>query len=245
MVEKLDGFDLKGDGGGKNDDGIGDDTLDWMRLLFGDIDDENNEIVLETNQIIRETPKKGYEQIASKNEGDLMAKCYFIKKKLVWEFLQGRLKYKIEIQWSDISEINAVMEKNQPGILQIELNRPPTFHEEIDPQPRKQAIWKLAKDFTGRQASIFSEPRFFKLSKQSFPTLKNPFFHSISRGNPGSAFDYNHRGQDFNLRMQFNFPNFLSHVGQTQHIQPYGHIGNSVQPYGHNDQEQPYGHRGM
>jgi hypothetical protein len=39
----------------------------------------------------------------------------------VWEFLQGRLKYKIEIQWSDISGINAVMEKNQPGILQIEV----------------------------------------------------------------------------------------------------------------------------
>jgi hypothetical protein len=60
-------------------------------------------------------------QRASKNEGDLMAKCYFFKKKLVWEFLQGRLKYKIEIQWSDISGINAVMEKNQPGILQIEV----------------------------------------------------------------------------------------------------------------------------
>ncbi|KAJ6995873.1 hypothetical protein NC653_012676 [Populus alba x Populus x berolinensis] len=73
---------------------------------------------------------------------------------------------------------------------------------------------------------LLCEPRFFKLSKQSFPTLKNPFFRSNSRGNPGSAFDYNHRGQDFNLRMQFNFPNFLSHVGQTQHIQPYGHIGN-------------------
>ena len=178
----------------------------------------------------------------------------------------------------------------------LQLNRPPTFHEEIDPQPRKQAIWKLAKDFTGRQASIFrwtsmvsstwsievvwsnrnlyifslqgltfsaddysvlrmhyltfphkyldkhyenlllSEPRFFKLSKQSFPTLKNPFFHSISRGNPG-----------YNLRMQFNFPNFPSHVGQTQHIQPYGHRGQTqhVQLYGHNDQEQPYGHRGM
>lgn len=63
MVEKLDGFDLKGDGGGKNDDGTGDDTLDWMRLLFGDIDDENNEIVLDTNQIIRETPKQSYEQV--------------------------------------------------------------------------------------------------------------------------------------------------------------------------------------
>lgn len=97
---------------------------------------------------------------------------------------------------------------------------------------------------------LLCEPRFFELSKQSFPTLKNPFFHSNSCGNPGSAFDYNHRGQDFNLRMQFNFPNFPSHVGQTQHIQPYGHIGQTqhVQPYGHNDQaqhKQPYGHKGL
>lgn len=31
-----------------------------------------------------------------------MAKCYFAKHKLVWEVLDGSLKNKIEIQWSDI-----------------------------------------------------------------------------------------------------------------------------------------------
>ncbi|KAG5244712.1 Homeobox protein [Salix suchowensis] len=186
--------------------------------------------------------KIGEWQRASRNEGDLVAKFYFVKKKLVWEFLQGPMKYKIEIPWSDIIGINAVMEKNQPGILRIELNQPPTFHEEINPQPRRHTMWKLVKDFTGMQASIFRlhhltfpceyldkhyqklllcEPRFFDLSKQSFPTLKNPFFHSNSHGNPGFAFDYNQGGQDSNLRSQFNFPNFPSHVHPAATFQNY------------------------
>ncbi|KAB5556142.1 hypothetical protein DKX38_007051 [Salix brachista] len=350
MVEKLDGFDLQGDGGGENIEGIDDDTLDWLRSLFEINDDESNDIVRQTNQIIRETPKTSNEenemarkllqlnnplglllspppywmdsvtnpnhartieagvfhessnqsmdssdfaqqlmsyrlrasnfaasfikigewQRASRNEGDLVAKFYFVKKKLVWEFLQGPIKYKIEIPWSHIIGINAVMQKNQPGILRIELNQPPTFHEEINPQPRRHTMWKLVKDFTGMQASIFRlhhltfpceyldkhyqklllcEPRFFDLSKQSFPTLKNPFFHSNSHGNPGFAFDYNQGEQDSNLRSQFNFPNFPSHASQTQHFQPYEHIGKTqhVQPYGHNGHAQhvqPYGHDG-
>lgn len=86
------------------------------------------------------------------------------------------------------------------------------------------------------QKLLLCEPRFFDLSKQSFPTLKNPFFHSNSNGNPGFAIDYNQGGQDSNLRSQFNFPNFPSHARQTQHFQPYEHIGKTqhVQRYGHN-----------
>ena len=60
-------------------------------------------------------------QRKSRNEGDLVAKCYFAKKKLVWELLKGGLKSKIEIQWNDIIGINASMLDNQPGILQIEV----------------------------------------------------------------------------------------------------------------------------
>uniref|UniRef100_A0A6N2KT65 TRF2/HOY1 PH-like domain-containing protein n=1 Tax=Salix viminalis TaxID=40686 RepID=A0A6N2KT65_SALVM len=310
MVEKLDGFDLQGDGGGgENIEGIDDDTLDWLRSLFEINDDESNDIVRQTNQIIRETPKNSNEEnemarkllqlnnplglllspppywmdsVTNPNHArtieagvfhessnqsmdssdfghQLMSyrlrasnfAASFIKigewQKLVWEFLQGPMKYKIEIPWSDIIGINAVMQKNQPGILRIE----------------------LVKDFTGMQASIFRlhhltfpceyldkhyqklllcEPRFFDLSKQSFPTLKNPFFHSNSHGNPGFAFDYNQGGQDSNLRSQFNFPNFPSHARQTQHFQPYEHIGKTqhVQPYRHNGQAQhvqPYGHK--
>ncbi|CAK7340548.1 unnamed protein product [Dovyalis caffra] len=90
----------------------------------------------------------------SKNEGDLVAKCYFAKKKLVWELLKGGLKSKIEIQWNDIIGISAVIKENEPGTLQVELNLAPTFHEETDPQPRKHTIWKPTSDFTGGQASI-------------------------------------------------------------------------------------------
>lgn len=60
-------------------------------------------------------------QRTSKNEGDLVAKCYFAKKKLVWELLKGGLKSKIEIQWNDIIAISAVMKENEPGVLQIEV----------------------------------------------------------------------------------------------------------------------------
>lgn len=46
-------------------------------------------------------------QYKSRYEGDLVAKCYFAKHKLVWEVLEGGLKSKIEIQWSDIMALKA------------------------------------------------------------------------------------------------------------------------------------------
>ncbi|RRT49099.1 hypothetical protein B296_00036487 [Ensete ventricosum] len=52
-------------------------------------------------------------------EGDLVAKCYFAKRKLVWEILEGGLKSKIEIQWSDITALNATCPEDGPGTLDI------------------------------------------------------------------------------------------------------------------------------
>ncbi len=60
-----------------------------------------------------------YEQWVSRYEGDLVAKCYFAKHKLVWEVLDGGLKSKIEIQWSDICAMKVVSPENEPGILEI------------------------------------------------------------------------------------------------------------------------------
>lgn len=60
-------------------------------------------------------------QEVSKNESDLVAKCYYSKKKLVWEVLKNGLKSKIEIQWSDISAIRATLREDQPGVLEIEV----------------------------------------------------------------------------------------------------------------------------
>ncbi|EOY11647.1 Uncharacterized protein TCM_026760 [Theobroma cacao] len=95
-------------------------------------------------------------QRVSRNEGDLVAKCYFAKRKLVWEFLEHGLKSKIEIQWSDILSLKTVIQEDKPGILEIELNQPPSFHHEIDPQPRKHTQWRMVSDFTGGQAPTFS-----------------------------------------------------------------------------------------
>ncbi|KAK9136703.1 hypothetical protein Sjap_007297 [Stephania japonica] len=56
----------------------------------------------------------------SKNDGDLVAKCYYAKRKLVWEMLDGGLKNKIEINWSEITAIKASFPKNQPSVLEIQ-----------------------------------------------------------------------------------------------------------------------------
>ncbi|KAL6861903.1 hypothetical protein ACP4OV_017603 [Aristida adscensionis] len=90
----------------------------------------------------------------SRYEGDLVAKCYFAKHKLVWEVLEGGLKSKIEIQWSDITALRATCPENGQGTLDVVLARPPLFFKETDPQPRKHTLWQATSDFTGGQASM-------------------------------------------------------------------------------------------
>ena len=48
-----------------------------------------------------------------------MAKCYFAKHKLVWEVLEGGLKSKIEIQWSDIMALKANCPDDGPGTFTV------------------------------------------------------------------------------------------------------------------------------
>ncbi|OIV99840.1 hypothetical protein TanjilG_26178 [Lupinus angustifolius] len=86
-------------------------------------------------------------------EGDLVAKCYFAKHKLVWEVLEGALKSKIEIQWSDITALKANCPDNGPSSLTIVLARQPLFFRETNPQPRKHTLWQVTADFTDGQAS--------------------------------------------------------------------------------------------
>ncbi|XP_042049908.1 uncharacterized protein LOC121795439 [Salvia splendens] len=88
-------------------------------------------------------------------KGDLTAKIYYCKKKLVWEFLNGPLKSKMEVCWSGIIAIEAAMNHpNQPGFLRVELAKPPLFFREIPPQQRKQTKWEPVDDFTGGQALL-------------------------------------------------------------------------------------------
>ncbi|MBA0803862.1 hypothetical protein Gohar_014029, partial [Gossypium harknessii] len=133
----------------------------------------------------------------SKNESDLIAKCYFAKKKLVWEVLESGLKSKIEVQWSDISAFKATVQEGEPGTLQIELNQPPLFYHEVDPQPRKHTQWRMVSDFTGGQATtnrrhilkfppgsldrpleklLRSDKRLHRLNRQDFPESNSPYF---------------------------------------------------------------------
>lgn len=58
-------------------------------------------------------------QYKSRYEGDLVAKCYFAKHKLVWEVLEGGLKSKVEIQWSDIMALKASCPDDGPGTLNV------------------------------------------------------------------------------------------------------------------------------
>ncbi|XP_022969680.1 uncharacterized protein LOC111468633 [Cucurbita maxima] len=90
----------------------------------------------------------------SRYEGDLVAKCYFAKHKLVWEILEGGLKSKIEIQWSDIMALKAHCPDNGPGTLNVVLARQPLFFRETNPQPRKHTLWQATADFTDGQATM-------------------------------------------------------------------------------------------
>ncbi|XP_023641237.1 uncharacterized protein LOC17893494, partial [Capsella rubella] len=99
------------------------------------------------------------------NPDDIVAKIYFAKKKLLWEFLDPgkpetctpRLKSKIEIHWDDVSSFQeSINIRDDTGILKIELKKRPTFFIETDPQAGKHTQWKQIEDFTlGHQASTF------------------------------------------------------------------------------------------
>ncbi|KAK9130309.1 hypothetical protein Sjap_010796 [Stephania japonica] len=140
-------------------------------------------------------------ECVSRYEGDLVAKCYFAKHKLVWEVLDGGLKSKMEIQWSDIVGLKANYPENGLGTLDIVLARQPLFFRETNPQPRKHTLWQATSDFTGGQASLHRrhfvqcpqgllgkhfeklvqcDPRLNWLSQQPEIVLESPHFESKS-----------------------------------------------------------------
>ncbi|KAF2316976.1 hypothetical protein GH714_009555 [Hevea brasiliensis] len=123
----------------------------------------------------------------SRYEGELVAKCYFAKHKLVWEVLEGGLKSKIEIQWSDIMALKANCPDNAPGTLTVVVARQPLFFRETNPQPRKHTLWQATADFTNGQASIHS--------RQPEIILDSPYFEQRS-----SVFEDpdESKGHDFN-----------------------------------------------
>ncbi|CAI0427614.1 unnamed protein product [Linum tenue] len=96
-------------------------------------------------------------EYTARYEGELVAKCYFAKHKLVWEILDGGLKSKIEIQWSDIMGLKANCPEDGPGTLNVVLARQPLFFRETNPQPRKHTLWQATADFNNGQASLHKQ----------------------------------------------------------------------------------------
>ncbi|KAH1229564.1 hypothetical protein GmHk_10G029271 [Glycine max] len=141
----------------------------------------------------------GYFKIEAKYPYELVAKCYYARQKLIWEILHDGLKFKIEIHCQNISAIRAVMEENSPGILEIELDKVPSFFREIDPKPKKHTTWTISHDFTDGQASEYrrhylqfphgvldqhyikllqSDNRLLELSLRPFPSSHFAYFSS-------------------------------------------------------------------
>ncbi|RDX89704.1 hypothetical protein CR513_28530, partial [Mucuna pruriens] len=141
----------------------------------------------------------GYFKIEAKYPHELVAKCYYARQKLMWEILHDGLKYKIEIPYQNISAIRAVMEENSPGILEIELDKVPSFFRETEPKPKKHTMWTISHDFTDGQASQYrrhylqfppgvldqhymkllqSDNRLLELSQRTFPSSHSAYFNS-------------------------------------------------------------------
>ncbi|CAI9283672.1 unnamed protein product [Lactuca saligna] len=162
--------------------------------------------------------KIGTWEYKSRYEGDLVAKCYFAKHKLVWEVLDGGLKNKIEIQWSDIMALKATYPDDGPGTLDVVLTRQPLFFRETNPQPRKHTLWQATSDFTGGQASLHRrhylqcpqgllgkhfekliqcDPRLNFLSQQVEIEMESPYFEPKT-----SVFDEPNESNEYDLHRE-------------------------------------------
>ncbi|KAF8401339.1 hypothetical protein HHK36_012273 [Tetracentron sinense] len=187
--------------------------------------------------------KIGSWEVVSRYEGDLVAKCYFAKRKLVWEVLEHGLKSKIEVQWSEISAIRASFRENEVGILEIELSNAPLFFRETDPQPRKHTLWQATSDFTGGEAPVYRrhllqfpvgtldkhyekllqcDDRLFMLSQRPFPTQNSPYFPSNLYKD--LCFEFNGCAPQFSPGLHFPHQGIsrptLGHSHQVQNFEP-------------------------
>ncbi|KAL6572316.1 hypothetical protein OROMI_013274 [Orobanche minor] len=205
----------------------------------------------------------------SMNEGDMIGKLYYAKRKIVWEVLDGPLKSKIEIVWSNIIAIQAIMEDDRSGILKIELAKTPVFFRETKPQPRKHTNWQMGNnfDFSNGQASVCRihcvtfppkvldryyekilqcDERLLKLSQQPFPSLQCSYFQSGMLGA-----NFNGYGPAFAPLIQ----QYTNHPTMSRGPPPLSPVGGV--PYRNHDgpsnyqlvaqrQHQPFwGHQGM
>ncbi|XP_030461645.1 uncharacterized protein LOC115681736 [Syzygium oleosum] len=171
--------------------------------------------------------KIGAWEYRSRYEGDLVAKCYFAKHKLVWEVLDGALKNKIEIQWSDIVAVKANYSMEGNDNLGVVLARQPLFFRETNPQPRKHTLWQPTSDFTNGQASIHRH-HFLQcpqgLLGRHFEKLIqcDPRLHFLSQ-QPEIAVDSPYFDTKFSL-LDKNGPNFPGLSVEASSLFAMGHV---------------------
>ncbi|KAI3893731.1 hypothetical protein MKW92_036814 [Papaver armeniacum] len=191
---------------------------------------------------------------SSKHDGDLVAKCYFAKRKFLWEFLDGGLKNKIEVMWSDIASIRATCKDNGPQTLEIEVIllvplfiEAASFLSRNEPQPRKHTLWKATADFTAGQASIFRRhklqfpqgtlqkhyDRLLKLDNGLSLLSKNPFPHWKSQNlNDFMLFGLQGQGSSL-LKRMFEWG---TNADQSEKLPCFTLTGTSVpSPYSNSD----------
>ncbi|CAL8166226.1 unnamed protein product [Prunus armeniaca] len=138
--------------------------------------------------------------------------------------------------------MRAVIEENQPGILEIELSQPPSFHRESNPLPRKHTMWNVATDFTNGEALthrrhyvqfapgvldkhyeklIQCEIRFFELSQKPFPSQRSPYFQSeFNDGIAEFSFNMDGHGPEIPSNLHSTFSPCVQ-TRPTQQIQRY------------------------
>ncbi|KAF5179807.1 Atp-dependent dna helicase, partial [Thalictrum thalictroides] len=189
-------------------------------------------------------------------ELDLVAKCYYAKRKLVWEMLDNGLKSKIEVQWEDISAIRATITKNNTAVLEIELKNVPLFLREVNPQPRRHTKWQQSADFTGGQAPKYRrhyiefeektfrshyerilqcDKRLFMLSQQPFPSDRSPYFNLDMSGFQDISFEYNRPKPQYSSMMQFpQYVNPYVPFHQAQKFTSYNNLASSISGHGRN-----------
>ncbi|RRT42784.1 hypothetical protein B296_00054219 [Ensete ventricosum] len=101
-------------------------------------------------------------EYVSRYEGDLVAKCYFAKRKLVWEILEGGLKSKVEIQWKHFLQCpQGLLSKHLEKLIQYDprlyaLSREPDILESPFFEPRCHPFDKL-KDSYGSSIQEFQD----------------------------------------------------------------------------------------
>ncbi|PON57601.1 hypothetical protein TorRG33x02_293300 [Trema orientale] len=95
-------------------------------------------------------------QRAALDGRNLIAIFFYDEQILAWEILERgpKFKLKIEMRWEHIVGMGVSLEKNEPGILEVEISQPPLFFKGIDPHPTKPADWTSIPDFTDAQATL-------------------------------------------------------------------------------------------